>query len=124
MGDYMGELANLGGGKLMIAAVVFVALVSIYNTIFAAWNNWRSARKMRDAPIEAIQKEQKRHAECLQRDKEHLEKHDRLIDENGEAVIVLLRATLATNQHLLNGNSVDKLRGSNEEIHDFLLKRK
>lgn len=120
----MGELAKLSGGNLLTAAVVFMAIMAIYNTIFVAWNNHRTVRKVRDAPIEAIQKEQKRHAECLQRDKEHLEKHDRLIDENGEAVIVLLRATLATNQHLLNGNSVDKLRGSNEEIHDFLLKRK
>lgn len=120
----MADLTKLGGGNLLIAAVVFMVLVTIYNTIFTAWNNWRTARKARDAPIEAIQKKQADHDRMLQRDKEHLEKHDKQIDENGEAVIVLLRATLATNQHLLNGNSVDKLRGSNEEIHDFLLKRK
>lgn len=115
---------KLGGGNLLIAAVVCMVLVTIYNTIFTAWNNFRTARKVRDAPIEAIQKKQADHDRMLQYDKEHLERHDKLIDENGEAVIVLLRATLATNQHLLNGNSVDKLRGSNEEIHDFLLKRK
>lgn len=120
----MGDLTKLGGGNLLIAAVVFMVLVTIYNTIFTAWNNWRTARKARDAPIEAIQKKQADHDRMLQHDKEHMEKHDKLIDENGEAVIVLLRATLATNQHLLNGNSVDKLRRSNEEIHDFLLKRK
>lgn len=120
----MGDLTKLGGGNLLIAAVVFMVLVTIYNTIFTAWNNWRTARKARDAPIEAIQKKQADHDRMLQHDKEHLEKHDREIDENGEAVIVLLRATLATNQHLLSGNSVDKLRGSNEEIHEFLLKRK
>ena len=120
----MVDLAKLGGGNLLIAAVVFMVLVSLYNTIFTAWNNHRTARKVRDAPIEAIQKKQADHDRMLQHDKEHLEKHDKLIDENGEAVIVLLRATLATNQHLLNGNSVDKLRGSNEEIHEFLLGRK
>lgn len=106
------------------AFVLLIGVVVAYNAIMQARANHKKAKAETESPLAAVNAHLQRHDEMLHNDKQHLARHDEQIESNGEALRVVLRACLATNSHLLNGNSVDKLRGSNDEIQNYLIKRK
>ena len=99
---------------LMAAALV---LIGAYNTIMTAIKTHREEKRRKDAPVNTLEEQVKKHDERLSRDHERL---NELEDSNR----IIMRALMALMSHEINGNSDDKLRASMTEIDDYLIGRK
>lgn len=59
--------------------------------------------------------------ECLDRDKEHLAKLDKVADENTKTLRVLLKANLAMLDHMETGNNTGGMKKISDEIKEHLI---
>lgn len=97
---------------ILAAAVVILAIVAAWNTIWSGIKNYREARKPQNdlrATVEA-------HGKMLAKDKERL-------DELEESNRLLLRAISQLIEHELTGNHDDQLVSVKDDINKFLINR-
>lgn len=110
--------------QLIGAAVVVLILIGAYNTIMSAVKTHREEKKLRDSPVAQLKERVDRHDELFQKDKDRLDRLEANAADTGMAIRVLLRQSMAVNQHLISGNDVDRLKESNSEIQEYLTNRK
>jgi hypothetical protein len=107
----MASVANITLGQawewiLALAAAIY-AIAKAYEVI-------KGAR--RKLPCQTNSEDLRQIHRALDRDKERLDRQD-------TANAVMFRTLLAQINHMLTGNSIDKLREARDEIQDFLTKR-
>jgi len=109
-------MADITFGQLAGLAALVLVLVGAYNTIMTAVKNAREEKKRKDAPVNTLEEQVKKHEERLKRD------HERLNDLEASNRIIL-RAHMAMLSHEINGNSDDKLKDSFDEIQKYLISK-
>ena len=102
--------------QLITTSVVILVLVGAYNTIMTAVKTRREEKKLKEKPVNDITTIIEQHEKKLDND------NDRLVHME-EANRVMLRGVMALLSHEINGNSVDKLKTSYDEIQQFLIEK-
>jgi hypothetical protein len=111
------QVAEITFPQLVSVAAILLAIIGAYNAIMTAIKNHRDEKTMKSKPIEDIKAKLEAHDKMLARDKERL-------DDMEELHTVLLRSIKSILSHEVNGNSVDKMKQSVQEIDDYLIRRK
>lgn len=117
-------MAQLTYQQLIGAVAVILVLLGAYNTVMGAIKAHREEKKFRESPVTKLTERVDRHDELLAKDKDRLDKLETDVMDLGEATRILLRQSMAANDHMISGNDVSKLRESNTEIQKYLLNRK
>jgi hypothetical protein len=120
----MSEVANLTFSDLIKVAATVLILLGAYNIIMTALKNHREEKKLKSSPLTAITEKLAAHDGLFAKDKARLDNLESDVKDHGEATRILLRQALAINAHLISGNDVNRLRESNTEIQDYLVRRK
>ena len=102
--------------KLVGLLAVALVLIGAYNTIMGAIKTHREEQNRRNAPMNGLEEQVKKHDERLQKD------HERLNDLE-EANRIQMRALMAMLHHEIDGNSVDGLKRSYDEIQKYLIEK-
>lgn len=82
------------------------------------------AKKALTRPLEEIDKKFDHYDDCLENDKEHLEKIDVLIEELGEAVNLLVSSQKVSLLHMESGNNTGEIKEEIKELDKWLVRRK
>lgn len=109
-------MQNITFEQLVGLMAVALVLIGAYNTIMSAIKTHREEQKRKDAPVNTLETQVKEHEEKLLRD------HERLNDLE-EANRIQMRALMAMLHHEIDGNSVDGLKRSYEEIQRYLIEK-
>ena len=109
--------------KFLTALVVILLLAGAYNTIMSAVKTRREEKKLRDSPVTQLKERVDRHDELLAKDKDRLDAMESRMQDMGEQSTIMLRGVRALLSHEINGNSVDKLSASLDEIDNYLIRR-
>lgn len=109
-------MQNVTFEQLVGLLAVALVLIGAYNTIMGAIKTHREEQKRRNAPVNTLEETVKKHDERLERD------HERLNDLE-EANRIQMRALMAMLHHEIDGNSVDGLRRSYDEIQKYLIEK-
>lgn len=107
-------VADITFEKLVGLMVVALVLIGAYNTIMTAIKTHREEKKRKDAPVNTLESTVKEHDERLKND------HERLTDLE-KANRIQMRALMAMLHHEIDGNSVDGLKQSYDEIQQYLI---
>lgn len=102
---------------LTTAGAVLLIFLGAYNVLVSAIKNHREEKKRKAQPYAELEEAVKQHEQRLKNDNERL--HEL---ENSNRIV--LRANKAILGHMVNGNSVDKLSASIQEIDQFLIDRR
>jgi len=116
-------LEQLTYDKFLTALVVILLLAGAYNTIMSAVKTRREEKKLRDSPVTQLKERVDRHDELLAKDKDRLDAMESRMQDMGEQSTIMLRGVRALLSHEINGNSVDKLSASLDEIDNYLIRR-
>lgn len=111
------QVAEITFPQLVSVAAILLAIIGAYNAIMTAIKNHRDEKTTKSKPIEDIKAKLEAHDKMLARDKERL-------DDMEDLHTVLLRSIKSILSHEVNGNSVDKMKQSVQEIDDYLIRRK
>lgn len=107
-------MADITFEKLVGLMAVALVLIGAYNTIMSAIKTHREEKKRKDAPVNTLESTVKEHDERLKND------HERLTDLE-KANRIQMRALMAMLHHEIDGNSVDGLKQSYDEIQQYLI---
>jgi len=102
--------------KLVGLMAVALVLIGAYNTIMGAIKTHREEQKRKDAPVNNLEEQVKKHDERLDRDHERLNSLE-------EANRIQMRALMAMLHHEIDGNSTDGLKRSYDEIQKYLIEK-
>ena len=102
--------------KLVGLMVVALVLIGAYNTIMSAIKTAREEKKRKDAPVNNLEEQVKKHDERLDRDHERLNNLE-------EANRIQMRALMAMLHHEIDGNSTEGLKQSYDEIQRYLIEK-
>lgn len=108
--------------NLSIATIVFVA--SSITIVGGAVKILLEAKKALAKPIDDIEKKIQHHDKYLDRDRQHLNKIDGLIEELGEAVNLLVAADIVILDHMKTGNATGEIDEQIKELDKWLVSRK
>ena len=117
-------MASVTFEQLTGLMAVALILIGAYNTIMTAMKNHREEKKLRESPVTTLKERVDRHDELFKKDEDRLDRLEANAADIGMAIRVLLRQSMAVNQHLISGNDVDRLKESNSEIQEYLTNRK
>lgn len=109
-------MENITFGQLAGLAALVLVLVGAYNTIMSALKNYRDEKKRKDAPVNNLEEQVKKHDERLKRDHERLNNLE-------EANRIQMRALMAMLHHEIDGNSTEGLKQSYDEIQRYLIEK-
>lgn len=107
-------MENITFAQLAGLAALVLVLVGAYNTVMNAVKTYREERKRKDQPVNSLESRVNEHEEKLKKD------HERL-NELEEANRIQMRALMAMLHHEIDGNSVDGLKKSYDEIQQYLI---
>ena len=107
-------MENITFAQLAGLAAVGRVLVGAYNAIMKAVKTYREEKKRKDQPVNSLESKVNEHEEKLKKD------HERL-NELEEANRIQMRALMAMLHHEIDGNSVDGLKKSYDEIQQYLI---
>ena len=111
----------LNGENLITALLVCLALCWALKMVLDARTGIQKAQQEAREPLMKAEKEVQMLREQT-RDMEHRIGHlDRLTDRHDDEMKILLRSQLALLSHQINGNSIDKLKNSMNEITEYLM---
>lgn len=117
------NLQDLTFGNLIVAAAVLVLLLTVYTVVMNAVKAWREEQKRKKAPVDDLGT---RVSSCQTKLAEHdtlLDKDRKRLDAMDEQQRIMLRGIMAILSHEINGNSIDKMKASLQEINDWLIER-
>lgn len=117
-------MSGLTADQIIQVAAVVIVLLGAYNTIMSAVKNHREEKRLKNSPVAELTARVDKHDGLLDNDKRRLDELDRRIDDVGRQSTIMLRGVRALLSHEVNGNSIDKLTGSLQEIDDYLIDRK
>lgn len=107
-------MENITFAQLAGLAALVLVLVGAYNTVMNAVKTYREEKKRKDQPVNSLESRVNEHDERLKKD------HERLT-ELEEANRIQMRALMAMLHHEIDGNSVDGLKKSYDEIQQYLI---
>ena len=107
-------MENITFAQLAGLAALVLVLVGAYNTVMNAVKTYREEKKRKDQPVNSLESKVNEHDERLKKD------HERLT-ELEEANRIQMRALMAMLHHEIDGNSVDGLKKSYDEIQQYLI---
>ena len=107
-------------GGLLTGFLTICAGISVVGGAFAlvlrAIKHFKAPEESQNQRLDAVEEEQQRHRDFLASDK-------RRLDALEEGDRLTKRAILALLRHAIDGNEVDALRRSEQELHDYLLNK-
>lgn len=109
--------------QLISAAAVILIMIGAYNTVMTALKNHREEKRIRESPLADLLNRVKRQEEASANVRERVDSLESQSADLEKQNRILLRALKAMLSHELNGNSVDKLRESMNEIDEYLINR-
>ena len=109
-------MAALTFDQLITTSVVVLVLIGAYNTIMTAVKTRREEKRLKDKPVNDISEIVEQHEQKLKNDNERLSN----IEDSSR---ILLRGVMALLSHEINGNSVENLKKSFDEIQKFLIEK-
>lgn len=109
-------MQNITFEQLVGLLAVALVLIGAYNTIMTAVKTHREEQKRKDAPMNGLEEQVKKHDEKLQKDHERLNNLE-------EANRIQMRALMAMLHHEIDGNSTDGLKESYNEIQRYLIEK-
>ena len=107
-------MENITFAQLAGLAALVLVLVGAYNTVMNAVKTYREEKKRKDQPVNSLESKVNAHEEKLKKN------HERL-NELEEANRIQMRALMAMLHHEIDGNSVDGLKKSYDEIQQYLI---
>ncbi len=107
-------MENITFAQLAGLAALVLVLVGAYNTVMNAVKTYREEKKRKDQPVNSLESKVNEHEEKLKKD------HERL-NELEEANRIQMRALMAMLHHEIDGNSVEGLKKSYDEIQQYLI---
>ena len=110
--------------KLLTAAIVVLIIINAYNTIHTAIKNRREEKAIQSSPVSTLKERVDKHETMLQNDKRNIDDMAEDIKSTKNALSVLLRSNRALLSHGINGNSIEKLKASADEIDEYLISRR
>jgi len=109
-------MQNITFEQLVGLMALALVLIGAYNTIMGAIKTHREEQKRKDAPVNNLEKQVKKHDERLDRDHERLNNLE-------EANRIQMRALMAMLHHEIDGNSTEGLKQSYDEIQRYLIEK-
>lgn len=109
-------LGDVTFGGVITALVVVLLAIDVYIRVMTAIKAYREEKKRREQPVNTLEDKIEDHEQKLQKDY-------RRINELEEGNRIMMRALMAILSHDISGNSVDKLKASMDEIHNYLVNR-
>ncbi|MBQ9010862.1 MAG: hypothetical protein IJ088_16260 [Clostridia bacterium] len=106
-----------------LALVILLAICWALSMILNARSGLRKAREENMQPVTDLQQRVNTLQTQLQSMESRLLEMERRSDIYGDKMTLVLRSQLSILSHLVNGNSVDKLRQSLQEINEYLVNR-
>ena len=121
-------MSEVSTDQLMTFVVVAIALIGVYNVIITAINNYEGRKKKQAEPLEDVKR-------MLGNDKARLDNHESAIkdlrtdvtalgtrtDQQDDEMRLLLKSQLALLRHGIDGNSVQGLKDSQQDIQNYLV---
>lgn len=99
---------------LLAACAALTAVAGAWAVLLKAWKAFKAPETGQNARLAALEAAVKKHGEYLDADNKRIKRV-----EDGQRRE--MRALLALVRHALDGNDIEALRKSDEELHDFLL---
>ena len=109
-------LGNITFSNIVIALIVVLLAIDVYIRVMTAIKAYREEKQRKNQPVSTLEDKVQEHEEKLQKDYKR-------INELEDGNRITLRALMALLSHDINNNSVDKLKASMDEIHDYLVNR-
>lgn len=109
-------MQNVTFEQLVGLMALALVLIGAYNTVMGAIKTHREEQKRKDAPVNNLEEQVKKHDERLERDHERLNNLE-------EANRIQMRALMAMLHHEIDGNSIDGLKRSYDEIQKYLIEK-
>ena len=108
--------------ELNVVTVIYIASCII--TVGGALKVLYEAKKALQKPFEKVNQQIEHCKDCLQKDKEHLDKIDEAIAELGQAINLLVSASRITLSHLKDGNNTGEIDRQVKALDEWLIQRK
>ena len=109
-------LGDLTFTSIVTALIVILLAIDVYIRVMTAIKAYREEKKRRNQPVDTLEEKMEDHEQKLQRDY-------RRINDLEDGNRIMMRALMAILSHDISGNSVDKLKASMDEIHNYLVNR-
>ena len=110
-------------GNFELALVILLAICWGISMVLNARSGLRKAREESMQPITDLRERANDMQKQLQGLESRVMEMERRSDIYGDKMTLVLRSQLSILSHLVNGNSVDKLRQSLQEINEYLVNR-
>lgn len=107
------SLGQIVTGLLAVCAGI-TAVAAAWAVLLKAWRAYKAPETSQNARLAALEAAVGKHAEYLDADNKRIKRV-----EGGQRRE--MRALLALVRHALDGNDIEALKKSDEELHDFLL---
>ena len=124
------NLSDVSFEQLIGLAAVILLLIGIYNTVMTAIKNHIEAKRRHNAPVDALTAQVESHSKMLDKDKRRLDEDDKRFEDNDKRfeemqteMSMMLRGVRALLSHEINGNSIEKLQESYNNIDDYLINK-
>lgn len=102
---------------------VILAIVAGYNAVMSAIKNHNDAKKRKNEPVNKLEEQVTTNTEILKQHEAQLKENRERLEKLETQQRIQLRGMMALLSHEVNGNSVDKLRASIDEITNWLMKQ-
>ena len=109
-------LGDITFSGVITALVVILLAIDVYIRVHTAIKAIREEQRRRNQPVSTLEEKVEDHEQKLQKDY-------RRINELEDGNRIMMRALMAILSHDISGNSVDKLKASMDEIHNYLVNR-
>jgi len=124
------QITDINFGTLLVSISIIILCVGVYNTISTAISNRNDQKKIKNAPIKEMSDRLDQHDKMLQSDKLRIENLESAVSDANKAtqrvndgLMTLMRASLAMTRHMRDGNNINGLKDSEQEITDYLTGR-
>ena len=120
----------LTGDGLLMAALVFLALCSAWNTIYTARSNARKEQERADAPLNIVRADIIKLRDDIAADRERIAALERGVDAHAEELhdlhagqTELCRGVQALLEHAIHNGNTDELQAASTSIGKWLRNR-
>lgn len=121
--DAVKELKGISAETLLIALMVFCALLGIYNLIATAMKNHREEKARQAAPTDDLRTRMEEHERILAKDKARIEALERKTDDLTIGQRATVKGIQALLEHALHDGNTDQLQSASEQLTNWLTDR-
>lgn len=110
--------------QLMIFAIVGCGLLGVYNLAMTAIKNHADAKKTKEAPVNGLSERVEALEENAQKIEHRIITIETAMDMHDDEMKLLLRGQLALLRHGIDGNNIQGLKDSQNDIQKYLVDKK